>query len=410
MYQGQGAALFHLGARGNGDGARGMNRPLLALMLAALLWGGAVTGTKYALGGFGPVTLLAVELTAAAAVLWAVTLVRGYRPPRRWWLPVLLGLLEPAVAYLAETAGLSVTSAVSGAVITGLESALVVTLAALLLRERVSPAAAGAVAVAVAGLLVLARAGGDGAGGHTSVIGDLLIAAGVLCAALYTIAARWFSDGSDVPSLTAWQFTVAAAVAVPAAVTRVASGAEAGPAGVPAGFWVAAVLVGVAGYGLSFLLFNRAIGQTEAGWAAIVLNLIPVFGFLSAVALLGEAVSPGEAGGAALVGASVLYFTLAERRAAAREAGGSAAEGVGVGTDPHAPVQRGDHLVVVGGELEVEDVDVLPDPGRGDRLGEHDVAALDVPAQHQLGWGLAGPLGDRHDLRVTEEIAATGQR
>ena len=378
-----------------------MNRPLLALMLAALLWGGAVTGTKYALGGFGPVTLLAVELTAAAVVLWAVTLVRGYRPPRRWWVPVLLGLLEPAVAYLAETAGLSMTSAVSGAVITGLESALVVTLAGLLLRERVTPAAAGAVAVAVAGLLVLARAGGgDGLGGRTSVTGDLLMAAGVLSAALYTIAARRFSDGSDVLSLTAWQFTVAAAVALPAAVTRLASGAETGLSGVPARFWVAAVLVGVAGYGLSFLLFNRVIGETEAGWAAIVLNLIPVFGFLSAVALLGEAVSPGEAGGAALVGASVLYFTLAERRAAAREAGGSAGEGVGVGTDPHAPVQRGDHLVVVGGQPEVEDVDVLPDPGRGDRLGEHDVAALDVPAQHHLGRGLAGALGDRHDLRV----------
>ena len=41
--------------------------------------------------------------------------------------------------------------------------------------------------------------------------------------------------------LTAWQFTVAAAVAVPAAVTRVASGAEAAGAG---RFWVAAVLVG----------------------------------------------------------------------------------------------------------------------------------------------------------------------
>jgi O-acetylserine/cysteine efflux transporter len=83
-----------------------MNRPLMALILAALLWGGAVTGTKNALGGFVPVTLLAVELTAAAAVLWAVTLVRGYQPPRRWWVPVLLGLLEPAAAYLAETAGL----------------------------------------------------------------------------------------------------------------------------------------------------------------------------------------------------------------------------------------------------------------------------------------------------------------
>src|SRR5262249_44128962 len=71
-----------------------------------------------------------------------------------------------------------------------------------------------------------------------------------------TIPARRFSDGSDVPSLTAWQFTVAAAAAVPAAAARLASGAEASPASVPARFWLAAILVGVAGYGLSFLLFN----------------------------------------------------------------------------------------------------------------------------------------------------------
>src|SRR5262249_30736084 len=155
--------------------------------------------------------------------------------------------------------------------------------------------------------------------------------------------------------LTAWQFTVAAAAAVPAAAARLASGAEASPASVPARFWLAAILVGVAGYGLSFLLFNRVIGETEAGSAAVVADLIPVFGFLSAVALLGEPVSPGEAGGAALVGASVLYFTLAERRAATRERepGWSAGERIGVGTNPQAPVQRGDHLVVAGGELEV---------------------------------------------------------
>ena len=47
-------------------------RPLAALVLASVLWGGAVTGTKYALRGFSPVTLLSVELLAAAGVLWAV--------------------------------------------------------------------------------------------------------------------------------------------------------------------------------------------------------------------------------------------------------------------------------------------------------------------------------------------------
>ena len=43
--------------------------PLAALLLASVLWGGAITGTKYALRAFDPVTLLSVELAAAAR--WA---------------------------------------------------------------------------------------------------------------------------------------------------------------------------------------------------------------------------------------------------------------------------------------------------------------------------------------------------
>jgi hypothetical protein len=44
-----------------------VRRCLLGLIVASVLWGGAVSGTKFALGGFAPVTLLATEL---AATLW----------------------------------------------------------------------------------------------------------------------------------------------------------------------------------------------------------------------------------------------------------------------------------------------------------------------------------------------------
>src|ERR1700761_8581308 len=147
-----------------------MRRCLLGLVVASALWGGAVCGTKYALTGFGPTTLLAVALAAAAVVLWAALLTRGYRRPRTWWLPVVLGLLEPALAYLADTLGLSLTSAVHGALLSGLESAVVVALAAALLREAISTAAAVAVLIAVGGLVVLAGTGG----GHATAVGDLL--------------------------------------------------------------------------------------------------------------------------------------------------------------------------------------------------------------------------------------------
>jgi O-acetylserine/cysteine efflux transporter len=293
-----------------------MRRCLVGLVVASGLWGGAVCGTKYALGGFGPVTLLAVALVAAAALLWVALLARGYRAPRTWWLPIVLGLLEPALAYLCDTLGLSLTSAVHGALLSGLESALVITLAAVLLRETITSTAALAVLVAVGGLAVLASTGG----GRASAAGDLLVAGGVLSASLYTIVAKRFGDDSDPLSLTTWQFTVAAVASGATMAVRWGTGAEPLPASVPPRFWLTAVLIGVAGYGASFLLFNSVISRVGAGQSAVVLNLIPVFAFVGATVFLGEPVTGGDVLGAALVGLSVVYFTIADHRAAAQPA------------------------------------------------------------------------------------------
>ncbi len=291
-----------------------LRSPTAALLTAAGLWGMAVTGTKYALGGFDPVTLLSIELMAGAGVLWAALLIRGYRPPESWWLPALLGLLEPALAYLGDTFGLSLTSAAHGAVINGLESGLVVVLAGVLLRETITRSAIVAAVAALAGLAVLAGAGA----GHGTAAGDLLVAGGVLSASLYTIAAKRFEDGSDALSLTAWQFTAATLVSMLVTTARWSTGAGTVP--VAPGFWLIAVLVGAAGFGASFLLFNMVIVDVDAGRAAIVLNLIPVVGVVSAVSFLREDLTSRDALGAALIGSSVLYFTIADRRDGAAQA------------------------------------------------------------------------------------------
>jgi O-acetylserine/cysteine efflux transporter len=294
----------------------GLRRPVVALVVAAGLWGAAVSGTKYALGGFDPVTLLSVELLAGAGVLWAALLARGYRRPGSWWLPALLGLLEPALAYLGDTFGLSLTSAVHGAVISGLESGLVVLLAALLLREIVTRPAILAIVVALGGLAVLADAGA----GVSTAAGDLLVAGGVLSASLYTIVAKRFDDGSDALSLTAWQFAVATLVSLLVTITRWTAGSGARAMSAAPRFWLAAVLVGVGGFGVSFLLFNTVIVQLDAARTAVMLNLIPVFGVVSAVVFLREGMTSRDAFGAFLVGSSVLYFAIADRRNTAAQA------------------------------------------------------------------------------------------
>src|SRR5688500_9672208 len=79
-----------------------------------------------------------------------------------------------------------------------------------------------------------------------------------------------------------------------------------------------------------------------------------------------------------------------------------------MGTAPTvlATVECGDRRHVVVGELEVEDVEVLLHPRRGDRLGEDDVAALDVPAERNLGGGTPQAVGDAGDRGVVGHLAA----
>jgi O-acetylserine/cysteine efflux transporter len=209
---------------------------------------------------------------------------------------------------------------VHGAVINGLESGLVVVLAAVLLREAVTRPAVLAIVVALGGLAVLAGVGTGGDGGTAA--GDLLVAGGVLSASLYTIVAKRFEDGSDTLSLTAWQFTVAALVSLLVTSARWAGGSGGGTVSAAPRFWLVAVLVGAGGFGLSFLLFNTVIGHVDAGRAAMVLNLIPVFGVVSAVVFLGEGLTARDVLGTVLIGSSVVYFAVADHREATAQVDG----------------------------------------------------------------------------------------
>ena len=290
-----------------------------ALVLAAMFWAASVSGTKVALGGFGAVTLLGVELVAAAIALWAFVLVRGRRPLVPWRYAIALGLLEPAVAYLADTLGLQRTGAANASLIEGTEAVFVVILAGVFLRERVTAPACTAVAVGLAGMVVVESA--DGLTGPGA--GDLMILGGALSAAEYTVVARRSvgisRDGRAVDplTLTAQQFVVAAIVTVPCVLATWAGGYEPVPRYVPARYWLLASGVAVLGLAASFVLYNWAVARVEARTSAVILNLIPVFGVVCARFWLGERLNATRLTGAALITVSVAVFAWIEMRGAA---------------------------------------------------------------------------------------------
>lgn len=275
-----------------------------ALVVAAASWGSAGALIKFALGSWPPLTLLVVQLAAANLVLWTILLIRGYRRPVRLWRVLLLGVFEPGLAYALLTIGLLWTSAANAAVISALESFFVIVLAAVFLRERITARTGLGLAAALLGVLVLEWAGGvDGFHG-----GDVLVAAAILSAAVYVIIARTVAPDEDALTLTAHQFLAGLILTLPFAATRWANGGEAALAPHPLSSWIAALAVGVIGYGASFVLYNYAIASTSAGLSSMIINLMPVFGLVAAWIVLGEGIAGWQWLGAALVLSSILIF------------------------------------------------------------------------------------------------------
>ncbi len=275
----------------------------------AAAWAAGVVATKHALDvtRSSASALLAVQMTASVAVLAAaVALTRT--PTRGAWRPGWVGLLEPGVAYLLSLAGLALTSAASASVLGSLEPAVVPVVAWLLLRERPTGPFLAVVAGATVGAALVSLAPStDG----RSPAGDLLVVAGVVAAATYgVLASRRVHLAGPLGTALAHQVWALGLVVVVALVAVVATG-DAGPPTDPAGLaWAAGS--GILGYALPFWLYLTAVTRISAARAATYLTLIPVFGIVLSVALLGETVTWVQAVGAVLVVASLRLGTRAD--------------------------------------------------------------------------------------------------
>ncbi|WP_169454367.1 DMT family transporter [Catelliglobosispora koreensis] len=288
--------------------------PRLALLGAVLCWGGSTAVTKYALGGFPPMTLLLIELVVANLILWPLLIIRkGLTRPDRLWRFALLGFFEPALAYAGLNLGLVHTTAANAALLASLEAVFVVLLAVWFLRERMSRRAMAGVALAAAGVAVL-----QGARPILALeLGDVLIAGGALSAAIYVVMASRMASSVDPITMTCYQFGFGLIFATPVVASQWLTGQELLVLTVSPGYWITAILAGTMAFVAPFLLYNYAITVVHASTAGMALNLIPVFGVLAAVIAIGERLTAGQLLGAILIVGGLMMFTAPSKQASA---------------------------------------------------------------------------------------------
>jgi drug/metabolite transporter (DMT)-like permease len=265
------------------------NLPYLLIGMSTFLWGGHVVAGRLSVGQISPMTVTCLRWLIVCLILFA-TIRRRIAAEwplvaPHWRKLALLGAagftLFNAFFYVAA----QYTTAVNMAVLQGTYPALVLAGMALIFRAAVTPLQGIGIAVTFGGVLTIASRGDLTAlASLTFNRGDLMILAATLIFAAYTMGLR---DRPKASALVIFAVLAASAFvsAIPFLAAEMAMGLTFPPTlkGV-----LVLVFVAIGPSLLGQVFFLRGIELLGPSRTGVFYNLVPVFGALLAVAILGE--------------------------------------------------------------------------------------------------------------------------
>lgn len=281
---------------------------LLLAIGYAFCWGVGVTLTKIALADIKATTLLIIQLSASVLFLAAVCYGRDRELPfsKSHLRQGVAGIFEPALAYMVGIFGLQITTASNATLIGSSEVILTVLFAAVFLGETLTQSKLLLAIVSCVGVVLLLVQDAGGAG-RASLTGDLLVLLGTLFAVCYVLLSKKQIETANPLQLTASQQLVGLLMTLLCfgLLATIDPAYEISAAGIPWQSWLLAIGSGIMQYALAFLLYLIALQKIPVSQAAFFIALIPVFGVISAVLLLGEQPSLAQwIGGLLVIGSS----------------------------------------------------------------------------------------------------------
>lgn len=269
-----------------------------AIVSACLCWALGTILSKTLLSSFPPVTILVFQLTPSVIALWLAVVLTRSRAPSARLLPAiaLLGLLNPGWAYTLSMFGLAETSASVATLLWAFEPILILGLAWAFLGEQVDRQLVALVALATSGVLLVSGLLGASA---TMAPGSVLILAGVLCCAIYTILAR--NLDADPLFTVAVQQSAALGWVLAIWPFELRSVDLSSIATIPFRDVASIILSGLLYYALAYWFYLHALRSMAASVAGSFFNLIPVFGVMGSFFFLGERLALSQWLGAVLI-------------------------------------------------------------------------------------------------------------
>lgn len=289
--------------------------PYLLLVVATLCWAGNFVVGRVVHADIPPIALAfwrwavagAALLPFAAGPLWD----RRSVALKHWRLLVVLAATGVVLFHVLVYASLRSTTATNAALIMATLPVIVPVISLLLDGVGVTRRQALGIVTSLIGVAVIIVRGDPAVlAGFRLAPGDLLMLLAVPMWALYTVLLRRLPATLPPLAMLLAITVIGLVLLLPAYVWEflAVGGIALQPANV-----VSIAYVGLFASVISYICWNRAVGQVGANKAGQFIHLMPVFSTLLAILFLGEVLQPFHFAGIALIGAGI-YLTTSARR------------------------------------------------------------------------------------------------
>ncbi len=291
----------------------------VALVVAAVVWGGSIVGQKLALGSFSVVEISVLRGVGALAIL----------VPLWWWREGgsvkftsrdlgSLSVLGLAVLgnHLLTLLGLQYIGAAAAGVIIGASPVVTALLSSLLIRDVPFRAVAAGCVLSFAGVVLVSGWGTDTQAGQHPWMGGMLVVLGLISWALYTVGGRRTMERFSPLTVNWTTLLISVLFQIPLLWIGQAE-PFAGLATVSTSGWLAIAYLAVFATALgqqAWLYGVQGIGPSRSG---VFVNLIPVSALVLSGLVLGEPIGVKEVAGVGLILAGVWLVNWQSARVAA---------------------------------------------------------------------------------------------
>jgi drug/metabolite transporter (DMT)-like permease len=262
------------------------------LTLTALFWGGTTVAARAAAGDIPPFSLTFWRWTIAFVLFIPIGLAPWWRQralfARHWKMMVgysFLGIVGFTICYFV---GLTMTTAINASLLNGALPIMIVVLSLAMLGTRIRRIQWFGIGLALAGSVIIVLRGEMARITQVCLnAGDLFLLLAMLSWAFYTICLRWLPDGIDANALILVLSALAVPMLAPFYLWELAHGET---FALSAGNISLILYTAVFSSVLAYLFWNLGVAAVGANTAGFSHYLIPVFGTVGSVLLLGETI------------------------------------------------------------------------------------------------------------------------